>query len=328
MKVVLLHAFPPDERMWDPQLPGLREDGFEPVAPRLYGRGSSIDGWAAQLLTEVEGPLVAVGASMGGYCALALARRAPERVVGLVLAGSRTDADTPERRAFRDDLISRLRSGGVPAELVTDVPAEELAVAQEAMRDRPDLSGVAASFGGPLLVCVGDADDIVSVDEARAIADAALLGSLEVFEGAGHLLGLEQPHRLGTVLREFMAMADIELRELRDRLDDDELALLDVRTQLEFTGSAQAHCDPRHGHIPGARNLPLERLLESTSAVQVRALVGLPEGAEIVAYCHVGRRSAFAVQVLRAAGYDARNYVGSWHEWSADSSLPAETAAL
>jgi 3-mercaptopyruvate sulfurtransferase SseA len=29
--------------------------------------------------------------------------------------------------------------------------------------------------------------------------------------------------------------------------------------------------------------------------------------------------------VLRAAGYDARNYVGSWHEWSRDDSLPAET---
>src|SRR5688500_1587009 len=164
MNVVLLHAWPPDERMWDAQLPGLREDGFEPVAPRLYGRGPSIDGWAAQLLAELEGPLVAVGASMGGYCARALARRAPERGVGLALVGSRADADTPERRAFRDDMIARLRSGGVPDELETDVPAEELAVAQEAMRDRPDLSGVASSFGGPLLVCVGDADEIVSVE--------------------------------------------------------------------------------------------------------------------------------------------------------------------
>jgi thiosulfate/3-mercaptopyruvate sulfurtransferase len=122
-------------------------------------------------------------------------------------------------------------------------------------------------------------------------------------------------------------MADIDLQELKVRLDEDALVLLDVRTQAEFTGSARAHCDARHGHIRGARNLPLERLLESTSAVQVRALVGLPEGTEIVAYCHVGSRSAFAVQVLRAAGYDARNYVGSWHEWSADASLPAELAA-
>ena len=107
VKVLLLHAWPPDERMWEPQLGPLREAGFEPVAPRLYGRGASIDGWAAQLLGEIEGPFVAVGASMGGYCALALARRAPERVVGLVLVGSRAGADTEERRRFRDELAPR-----------------------------------------------------------------------------------------------------------------------------------------------------------------------------------------------------------------------------
>ena len=54
-------------------------------------------------------------------------------------------------------------------------------------------------------------------------------------------------------------------------------------------------------------------------------LVGLPEGAEVIAYCHSGSRSGFAEQVLRGAGYDARNYAGSWHEWSRDRSLPVET---
>jgi len=204
MKVLLLHAWPPDERMWEPQLATVRDAGFEPVAARLYGRGPSIDGWASQLLGEIEGPFVAVGASMGGFCALALARRAPERVVGLVLVGSRPGADSEERRRFRDDVIARLRTDGVPAELELDVPAEELAIAQEAMRDRPDLSNVASSFGGPLLVCVGDADEIVSVEEARGVAEGALLGSLEVFAGAGHLLGIEQPDRFGVVLREFL----------------------------------------------------------------------------------------------------------------------------
>jgi thiosulfate/3-mercaptopyruvate sulfurtransferase len=122
-------------------------------------------------------------------------------------------------------------------------------------------------------------------------------------------------------------MADIALDELRRRLGEPGLVVLDVRTRHEFSGAARAGCDPRHGHIPGALNIPLERLLESSSAVQVRALLGVAEGTEVVAYCHVGSRSAFAVQVLRAAGYDARNYAGSWHEWSADESLPAESAA-
>jgi thiosulfate/3-mercaptopyruvate sulfurtransferase len=119
-------------------------------------------------------------------------------------------------------------------------------------------------------------------------------------------------------------MADIALDELRRRLGEGGLVVLDVRTPAEFSGQAGAHCDPRHGHIPGALNLPLERLLESSSSFQVRALLGVPVGSEVVAYCHSGSRSAYAAQVLRAAGYDARNYVGSWHEWSADEALPVE----
>ena len=117
---------------------------------------------------------------------------------------------------------------------------------------------------------------------------------------------------------------DITLDELRKRLGQEGLVLLDVRTSHEFAGVAGAPCDPRQGHIPGARNLSLDRLLQCRSADEVRALVGLPEGAEVIAYCHSGNRSGFAAQVLRAAGYDARNYAGSWHEWSRDAELPAE----
>ena len=204
MNVLLLHAWPLDESMWAPQVEPIREAGHEVVAPRLYGRGGSIEAWATQLLGEIEGAFVAVGASMGGYCALALAHRASERVPGLVLAGSKAAADSAERKAARDELIARLRAEGVPPEYETMVPAEELAVAQEAMRGRPDLSSVAASFGGPLLVCVGDQDEIVSVDEARELAANALLGSAEVFTGAGHILSVEQPDAFTTVLLEFL----------------------------------------------------------------------------------------------------------------------------
>ena len=59
-------------------------------------------------------------------------------------------------------------------------------------------------------------------------------------------------------------------------------------------------------------------------AERVRELVGLPEGAAVVAYCHSGSRSALATFALRSAGYDARNYAGSWHEWSRHEELPLE----
>jgi 3-mercaptopyruvate sulfurtransferase SseA len=112
----------------------------------------------------------------------------------------------------------------------------------------------------------------------------------------------------------------IELDELSRRLGD--VAVFDVRSPGEYDGSRGAPCDPRHGHIPGALNLPIEELVALDEA-RLRARIGLPTGTEIVVYCHVGSRSEFAAQLLTAAGYAARNYTGSWHEWSR-TELPLE----
>jgi len=205
VKVLLLHGWPVSERVWVRQVSALRDAGFDPLAPLLYRRGPSIDDWAAQLLRDVEGPLVAVGASMGGYCALALARRAPERLVGMALVGSRADADSFERRRQRQELIYDLRRGNMPDRADDDANLEDLAIAQEAIRDRLDLTGVLASFGGPVLVCVGDQDDLVSVSEAEQMAATALNGRLEVFQGAGHFVALDQPERFNEVLLDFLS---------------------------------------------------------------------------------------------------------------------------
>jgi thiosulfate/3-mercaptopyruvate sulfurtransferase len=117
---------------------------------------------------------------------------------------------------------------------------------------------------------------------------------------------------------------EIGLEEIAERLGDPELTILDVRTEAEYSGAGGYPCDPRQGHVPGARNVEVEDLLERSPG-EVRELVGLPEGAEIATYCHSGSRSAAAAEILRAAGYDARNYPGSWHEWSRREDLPAET---
>ena len=116
--------------------------------------------------------------------------------------------------------------------------------------------------------------------------------------------------------------------ELASRLGDAELTILDVRTPDEFTGRRGSQCDPRQGHIPGAKHVELGMLFAASgqpeSPERIRELVGRPEGAEVVAYCHSGSRSALATLALRSAGYDARNYAGSWHEWSRHAELPLE----
>src|SRR6185437_10801500 len=115
-------------------------------------------------------------------------------------------------------------------------------------------------------------------------------------------------------------------QEIASRLDDPALTLLDVRREEEYTGKAGSACDPRQGHIPGARRLQVDELFGADGnpkpAEEIRALVG--DAHEIVAYCHSGSRSALATLALRSAGFRARNYPGSWHEWSRHRELPAE----
>jgi pimeloyl-ACP methyl ester carboxylesterase len=207
-----LHAFPLDKQMWEPQRAVLA--GHEVIAPRLYGRGKTMDEWADSIAGETDGDFAVVGASMGGYCALALARRAPERVRGLMLVGARPDADTEERRAGRGETIQLIRNEGVDGLWRMVMPklfhdqsvsnkqlvyrdADALVTALEAVRDRPDSTDVARAFPGPVQFVVGEFDPYVS---------AAELEEFEVRElqGVGHLVNLERPDEFNVILREFV----------------------------------------------------------------------------------------------------------------------------
>jgi len=206
MRIVLLHAFPLDERMWAPQLEAL--EGEDVYAPSLYDLGgNSVDGWAEHVLERAEGELVVAGASLGGYVAFAMARTSPDRVRAMLLAGSRATADPPERRAARDRMLEVVRDEGIegwnrefsppgPGDRTT----EELVIGIEALRDRRDATEVVSSFEGPLVVVVGDEDDLLPVDEARGIAELAPEGRIEVVEGAGHVVSADAPGRFNEIL--------------------------------------------------------------------------------------------------------------------------------
>jgi pimeloyl-ACP methyl ester carboxylesterase len=212
VRVLLLHAFPLDKQMWAPQREALA--GHEVIAPRLYGRGRTMDEWADSIAGETEGDLAVVGASMGGYCALALARRAPERVRGLLLVGARPDADTEERRAGRADTIELIRNEGLEGlwrimlpklfhdQSVADKQlvyrdADALVTALEAVRDRQDSTDVVRSFSGPVQFVVGEFDPYVSAGELREF-------EVRELQGVGHLVNLERPDEFNEILREFV----------------------------------------------------------------------------------------------------------------------------
>ena len=225
MRIALLHALPLDERMWEPQLPSLSEHDVH--RPKLYGLGETMDEWALGVLQQVPGRLVAVGASMGGYCASAIARLAPERLVGLVLAGSRADADPPERRPLREEWIRIAREQGgeglweavaknfFTAEadpavvararaIVAEQDPEGLVRAIEAIRDRPD-STKAVTSGIPLLVIAGAEDHLIPPEVARELAAASPVGRAEVLQGCGHLPSMERPDEFNRILSAFLA---------------------------------------------------------------------------------------------------------------------------
>jgi 3-oxoadipate enol-lactonase len=213
VKILLLHAMPLDERMWKSQLGAL--SGQDVEAPNLYDLGgASVDEWADKLLASTKDDVAVIGASMGGYVGLAMARKAPERVRGLLLVGSRVGADTPERRTVRDDQIRTLQDEGIdawapsaPAPPPPERTVDELVRAVQALRDRSDSTELARTFQGPLWIAVGDADPFLPVDEAREIVEAAPNGRLEVFEGTGHFPSRDRPERFNELLREFLQAA-------------------------------------------------------------------------------------------------------------------------
>jgi len=117
---------------------------------------------------------------------------------------------------------------------------------------------------------------------------------------------------------------DVGTEEVVRRLGEEGFVVLDVRSRDEYTGRSVAPCDPRPGRIPGAVHLDLQELMELT-AEEIGERLGPAAEVELVTYCHSGQRSELAMEILRAAGYRASNYRGSWHEWARDESLPAET---
>jgi len=154
-----------------------------------------------------------VGLSMGGYAALALAARHPDRLAAPVLADTRAAADGPDARRGRADAIALILEAGVatyldrslPRLLAPDASAAVLAQARALAETRPQplLAGIAALRDRP----DRSAELVVPPDEMRAMS-AAIPGSrFVIIEGAGHLTSLEAPAPFTAALRDFLAGA-------------------------------------------------------------------------------------------------------------------------
>jgi len=206
------------------------------------------------------------------------------------------------------------------------------------MSDRDVLEALAPEVGlrlrrhgvtGAERLVLYDRGDGVGAMPAAQMAELAghprvsvLLGGLAAWRGETEIGQVE----LQPVKTSFEPRLDAvpTREELAGRLDDPALTILDVRTDEEFRGKQGYPCDPRQGRIPGARHLHVQDLFagpgQPLGREEIRALVGDVD--DVVTYCHSGSRSALATLALRSAGHRARNYAGSWHEWSRHDDLP------
>lgn len=231
--LLLIHAFPLDARMWEPQLTAF-SSGLPVVTPHLPGFGGTpsagdvmtMAASAERVLAELDRSgldrAVVCGLSMGGYVAFELWRRAPDRFAGLILANTRSGADTEEGAAARRALAERLRTEGIgflaaaPPPLLSEGASDDLwarartmiseqspgavAAAALGMAERPDSGPDLAGITVPTLVITASGDMLIPAEVSAPMAEQIPGATLAVLEGAGHLSNLEAPEEFDDVI--------------------------------------------------------------------------------------------------------------------------------
>jgi pimeloyl-ACP methyl ester carboxylesterase len=238
LPVLLLHAFPLSGAMFDAQLAAL-SDQARLLALDHRGFGESTAGEGPTTMDALADDALALldhlgiasavvgGVSMGGYASLALLRRDPGRVRGLILADTQVGPDDDAARAAREELATAVLTQGmevlverqlprlvgasaspvVRAKVAALIRANRPAGAAAALRGmalRTDSRDILARFGGPALVVVGAEDVITPREKAREIADLVSGATLVEIPEAGHLANLEAPQPFNDALGRFL----------------------------------------------------------------------------------------------------------------------------
>ncbi|MBV9575465.1 MAG: alpha/beta fold hydrolase, partial [Gammaproteobacteria bacterium] len=228
--LILIHAFPTDQRLWQAQRAGLNKY-FHVITLDLWGFGSSssTNGQAVtmiefadevkQLLRQLHIQKAIIGGeSMGGYVALAFLQRYPESVAGLILSDTQSIADSAEVKKKRELVAETVLTQG-PAQLINDFMPKALSpnaplALRQSLRDildgqsvtgmasalrgmglREDTSKVLAATSLPILILTGDQDTVIAPQQSQYMHTLARNSRLVTITNAGHLSSLEQPEQ-------------------------------------------------------------------------------------------------------------------------------------
>ena len=223
-----------DERLWAAQMP-IVPTRLQPRVTDAHTRHSRVENMADALLQEHAGPLVLCGASMGGMLAMEVARRAPERVVGLALLGTNARPETPDMFELRTSAIDLFERGEArlvieanahlafhPAQaadadllrryvdMVLDAGADQLIAQNRAVMQRPDARVHLPALKCPVLVMCGDGDALTPPDCSQEIASLVPQAELVTVPECGHMLTMEKPAFVNDVLRVWLQRFALE----------------------------------------------------------------------------------------------------------------------
>lgn len=239
--VVFIHGFPFNSGIWEAQLNDV-PPGWWYIAPDLRGFGGSELGSSPLTMDVLADDIVAlmahlqidqaviVGLSMGGYVALSLARRHPDKVRALLLTATRANADSEEAAAKRLAQAKQVRAEGVnpvvesmlpklfsehsklkmPDQVATvrammeSADKEAVARALEGMAKRKDYTGELDQIDTATMVVRGEMDEIIPAGDMEAIARTVRGGRQEVVALASHLPNVEAPDVYNKILAGYL----------------------------------------------------------------------------------------------------------------------------
>ena len=186
----------------------------------------TVKGMAKRVLKAAPERFALAGLFMGGYTALAIMRRAPERVERLALLNTTAPADSPEQTKQRSAFIDQLEFGnfcGVTSQLLPllihenrlddgeitavvkasaeNVGPEAYVRQQKVIMSRPDGLEDPKRIACRTLVLCGRQDTLTPLHLHEEMAAAIPGASLVVVEDCGHLAPLERPRTVSAVMR-------------------------------------------------------------------------------------------------------------------------------
>lgn len=231
LPILALPGLLDDERLWHHQAAALGAD--HPITSFALTPQASMAELAAMALARAPaGRFALMGLSMGGYLALEIMRKAPERVAALALLDTSARPDTPQASEMRRALIAQ-SAGDFDAVMAAFMPrilhpsrlGDESVVGllqkmaarigrdgfvrqQQAIMGRADSQPTLATVRCPTLVLCGR-DDLLTPLELHEEMAAGIAGSrLVVLDGCGHMSALEKPAEVTEALRSWLARAE------------------------------------------------------------------------------------------------------------------------